>query len=102
VLVKILKRCMRMAKKTEVAPQELEIHIPVTIHTSETVNLNVMATVLNDTKLVNTIRSAVLGGLTLPPERRGKAENVECEIGPIAIGPKGVHTRVLRISGGLG
>ena len=84
-----------MVKKKEAARQELEIHIPITIHSSEKVNLHV----LNDSKITNKIRSAVLSGLTLPAERGGRAENMECEIGTITVGPKGVYTRTLRVSG---
>ena len=88
-----------MPKGKEVKPQELELYIPVTIYTSTTVNLDVLTKVLNDQKLFNKIRSMVMGGLTLPRERKGQVENTECDVGPIAIGPIN-RTRWVRISGG--
>lgn len=78
-----------MTPRTELPKHELEIHIPITIHTSEKVNLQVLASTLNDPKLTNKIRSAVLSGLTLPLERRGRVEHTECEVGSITVGPKG-------------
>lgn len=89
-----------MAEKTELPKQEFEIHIPITIQTSESVNLKVLKPILNDPKLINRIRDVVLSGIPLARERAGMAEKTECEVGPVAIAPKGQHTRTLRISGG--